>query len=210
MQHAATHCNTLQHTATHCYTTAAQCSTLQHTATQYNALQPKPGGAPGDVFPNVSRALRLAHCNTVQHTATHCNTLQHTATRCNTLHHNAAPLRHIATQYKALQPKPGGALGDVFPNVSGALKLAHYNTLQHTATHCNLNQVGHSATFSRMFQAYSNWHTATHCNTLQHTATHCNTLQHTATHCNILQPKPGGALGDVFPNVSGAFEVERL
>ena len=27
-------------------------------------------------------------------------------------------------------------------------------------------------------------HTATHCNTLQHTATHCNTLLHTATHCN--------------------------
>jgi len=27
----------------------------------------------------------LAHCNTLQHTATHCNTLQHTATHCNTL-----------------------------------------------------------------------------------------------------------------------------
>ena len=30
-------------------------------------------------------------------------------------------------------------------------------------------------------------HTATHCNTLQHTATHCSTLQHTAAHCNTLQ-----------------------
>jgi len=30
-------------------------------------------------------------------------------------------------------------------------------------------------------------HTATHCNTLQHSATHYNTLQHTAAHCNILQ-----------------------
>ena len=42
-------------------------------------------------------------------------------------------------------------------------RIAHCNTLQHTATHCNTLQ-----------------HTATHCNTLQHTATHCSTLQHTA------------------------------
>jgi len=27
----------------------------------------------------------LAHCNTLQHTATHCTTLHHTATHCNTL-----------------------------------------------------------------------------------------------------------------------------
>jgi len=46
-------------------------------------------------------------------------------------------------------------------------RVAHINTLQHTATHCNTLQ-----------------HTATHCNTLQHTATHCNTLQRSATHCN--------------------------
>jgi len=39
-----------------------------------------------------------------------------------------------------------------------------HNTLQHTATHCNILQ-----------------HTATYCNILQHTATHCNILQHTAT-----------------------------
>jgi len=59
-----------------------------------------------------------------------------------------------------------------------------WDTLQHTATHCNTLQ-----------------HTATHCNTLQHTASFvfemavstvgggvdCNTLQHTATHCNKLQ-----------------------
>ena len=101
----------------------------------------------------------LAHCNTLQHTATHCNNqgrilkvrhscasnsppdsdevhiLQHAATHCNTLQHTAT----------------------------------HCSTLQHTATHCNTLQ-----------------HTATHCNTLQHATTHCNTLQHTATHCPIL------------------------
>ena len=43
------------------------------------------------------------HYSTLQHTATHCNTLQHTATHCNTLQHT----------------------------------VTHYRTLQHTATHCN-------------------------------------------------------------------------
>jgi len=51
------------------------------------------------------------------------------------------------------------------------------DTLQHTATHCNIPQ-----------------HITTHCGILQHTATycthgwqigaHCNTMQHTSTHCN--------------------------
>jgi len=37
-------------------------------------------------YRNLSRecVASLAHCNTLQHTATHCNTLQHTATHCNT------------------------------------------------------------------------------------------------------------------------------
>ena len=48
------------------------------------------------------------------------------------------------------------------------LKLHTCNTLQHTATYCNILK-----------------YTATHCsNTLPHTATHCNTLQHTAAHYN--------------------------
>ena len=86
------------------------------------------------------------------------------------------------------------------------------NTLQHTATYCNIlqpiatncntlqctvircktlcNTLQHSAT---TLQQHCNniattlQHTARHCNTLQHTTTHCNTLQHTATHCNTLQ-----------------------
>ena len=41
--------------------------------------------APLPIFPHG----RVAHCNTLQHTATHCNTLQHTATHCNTLQHTA-------------------------------------------------------------------------------------------------------------------------
>ena len=55
---------------------------------------------------------------------------------------------------------------DIQPSACGV----SFDTLQHTATHCNTLQ-----------------HTATQCNTLQPTATHCNPLQHTATHCNTLQ-----------------------
>jgi len=104
---------------------------------------------------------------------------------------------------------PPKKLSDLLYNVSSALLrmfacdiwLQHkFNTLQHTATHCNTSGL------LRMFtNVTSGCNTsATHCNTLQHTATHCNTsgllrmftkcdiwlqhkyntLQHTATHCN--------------------------
>jgi len=81
LQHATTHCNTLQQTAT---TTILSSIQVRSIATRYNTLQ------------HIS-----THCNTLQHTATHCNnnhtklnprqtathfnTLQHTATHCNTL-----------------------------------------------------------------------------------------------------------------------------
>ena len=84
------------------------------------------------------------------------------------------------------------------------LYKTQYNTLQHTATHCNtLHSLQHTATHCNTLQhtathCISLQHTATifhalqhndatHCSTLQHTATHCNTLQHTATRCNTLQ-----------------------
>ena len=72
--------------------------------------------------------------------------------------------------------------------------LPRYNTLQHSATHCNTLQhttawvtrriirLQHAATHGNILQ-----HTAAHCSTLQHTAAHCNTLQHAAAHCNRLQ-----------------------
>jgi len=80
-----------------------------------------------------------------------------------------------------------------------------WNTLQHSATHCNMwyyqfELTGHwhlnlstlsilhpLHLFVRMCDMnHSLQYTSTHCNTLQHSATHCNTLQHTA-HCNTLQ-----------------------
>ena len=82
----------------------------------------------------------------------------------------------------------------------------HCNTLQHAATHCNMNlftyvtfHTWESISFSSSIIYYTLQHTATHGNTLQHTATHCNTTlftygtckkqhtAHTATHCNTLQ-----------------------
>jgi len=68
-----------------------------------------------------------------------------------------------------------------------------YNTLQHTATCCNMLQQHNSSpahiqysrcTFVYVARLQQTATTATHCNTLQHTATHCNTPQYTATHRN--------------------------
>ena len=68
-----------------------------------------------------------------------------------------------------------------------------YNTLQHTATHCNTLQ--HTAmALTAMTMTYHTLnvdlqHTATHCNTLQHLscvlrATHCYDLTRTTAHCD--------------------------
>jgi len=71
-------------------------------------------------------------------------------------------------------------------------RATHYNTLQHTATHCNTLQ---QQTATRWFHKTprkrypSSRHTAAHCNTLQHISAHCSTLQHTAARCSTLQHK---------------------
>ena len=70
-------------------------------------------------------AIVAAHCNTLQHTATHFIALQHMATHCNTLQHAATHL-------------------EVLMMIRGTHNLC--NTLQHTATHCNTLQ--HTATHS--------------------------------------------------------------
>ena len=111
LQHTATHCNTLQHTATHlsrfiefqlmlgyvdkkavadgwhdCNTlwhSATYCCTLQHTNAHCNTLQ--------------HTATHMSLFLEYQHTATHCNTLQHTATHCNTLQHTCRSFSNIST-----------------------------------------------------------------------------------------------------------------
>ena len=86
-----------------------------------------------------------------------------------------------------------------------------YNTLPHTATHCNTLQrtivMQHTTAPQPQLQVLFAIHcnalqrTATHCTALQqqqprsrncmsflwHTATYCDILQHTTTHCNTLQ-----------------------
>jgi len=59
----------------------------------------------------------------------------------------------------------------------------HWNTLEHTTTHCNkLQHVLHVQVSNGTGQ--EDLFAATHCNILQHTAKHCNKLQNTAIHCN--------------------------
>jgi len=59
----------------------------------------------------------------------------------------------------------------------------HYDTLQHTATHCNTLQY-----ISHILTTYFLLYTAAHCNTLQHAATLVDHIDYTflATHCNTL------------------------
>jgi len=91
----------------------------------------------------------------------HCNTLQHS---CDVgivnANHVAMSLQHIATHCKTVQDEC-----DVRMRITYQDAATHCNTLQHTAA----NQV------ARLYNTLQ--HTATHCNTLQHTATHCNTLE---------------------------------
>jgi len=87
----------------------------------------------------------MAHCNTLQHTATHCNTLQHLYSHDLFLMYWYGTLQHTAT---------------------------HCNTLQHTATHCNTSIL--MTSFLCIYMAHCNTlqHTAIHCNTLQHLYSH--------------------------------------
>jgi len=65
----------------------------------------------------------------------------------------------------------------------------HYNTLQHTATYCNI--LHHTTIYCKICNTLEEKRTdsksaATYCNTLHHTVMHCNTLQCTATRCSVL------------------------
>jgi len=69
--------------------------------------------------------------------------------------------------------------------VQSLLTITLYNTLQHTAAHCNTRVL--RMVYRSDAKGAQNCAKSVNYNTLQHTATHCNdTLQHTATHCNTL------------------------
>jgi len=179
LQHTATYCNTLQYTATRCDT--LWLVTLQHTATHYNTPQ-----------------RTATHCNTLQH----CNILVIAADRprgytANTLQHAATNFtseisvcnhceqtmwtycQHIATHYNTLQHRH--ICSDFLRIDYMNILPAHCNTLQRTATHCNI------AKPARNYCGQTMWIccqlTATHCNAPQRTSTHCNTDTPVRNYC---------------------------
>jgi len=90
-----------------------------------------------------------------------CNTLQHThATCCNMLQHAGGSTRHRSTSTEA-----------------------HFNILQHTATHCNArgSLLFAAALLYKSDQSLYSC-TATYCNALERSETHGNALQRTAPH----------------------------
>ena len=129
-----THCNTLQHTATHCNTlqhTVTHCNTLQHNATRCNALQ-----------------RTATHCNTLQRTATHCNTLQHTSRQdcCKCPTSWAAPWccgSDILMSRMGMSHVCYQQVTSHMSTQSYCKCPTHCNTLQLTATRCNMQ---HTAT----------------------------------------------------------------
>jgi len=134
---------------------------------------------------------RAAHCNTLQHTATHHIGVGQPSIDGDLVQDARFDAARPLT-FSISPPLPKGLYLDVCSglirgkalhtsNVSAWFTVSmrcnalqrtatHYNALQRTATHCNTLQ-----------------RTATHCSALQRTAAHCNALQRTATHCNALQ-----------------------
>jgi len=109
LQHAATHCNTLQHTQH----TAAHCNTLQHTVSGVLIKSE-----------DEERQHTVTYRNTLQHTTTHRNTPQHTVSgvliesedeedmaAAEALH--TSKLQHAATHCNTLQHEEEVAVGDV-------------------------------------------------------------------------------------------------
>jgi len=164
LQQTATHCNTLRHTPdswvvascwchtlqytkTNCYTllyTAASytaapsraihCNTLQHTATHCNTLQ----------HTACFCLVASCSCHTLQRTAKHCNTLlipawlllaPRTATKCNILQHMVYSCLAVSWSRDTLQQTAPHCNTLRIPGWRLPARVAHCNTLHHTATH---------------------------------------------------------------------------
>jgi len=97
---------------------------------------------------------RVAHCNTVQHTAAHCSTLQHTAAHCSTLQNFTILCNTLQHTVRVKGERPDGVV-----QKDEAVKDMSHKETGHVS-HCKTPQ-----------------HTAAHCNKLQHTAAHYNALQ---------------------------------
>ena len=121
-------------------------------------------------------------------------------------HYLAGNSRHLESIVDELETNMEDAVQNLVVSLEGGKVCvhAHRNTLQRTATRCNLLQrtAVHCNTQQRTAANKTNMEddvqdrrvcvsvlqlAATQCNTQQHTATDCNTLRQTATHCNTLQ-----------------------
>jgi len=192
-QHTATHCNTRQHMATLCNTlqhrvccwhtstprksrTATKCNTLQHTATHCNILQHT--ATQDKLLTRVDSTeiaeififiyLFIIHCP-----ATYCNTGN--AFEARWLHGNRwhiwlficlfILLQHTATQEILLTHIDSTEIADCSKL---QLSATNFDTLQHTATHCN---TGNAIDARRLHG--NRWHIwlfiySLYCNILQH------------------------------------------
>ena len=137
-----------------------------------------------------------AHCNTLQHTATHVygTAIFHIDQECN-LH---AVHRH---RCDGLPARVYVYIESMSHVTSISIILCEWmcsHVLQCDAVHCSVLQyvavcfsVLQCITFTSIMHTIKRdstlQHTAAHCNTLQHTAAHCSPLQHTEGHCSTLQ-----------------------
>ena len=128
-----------------------------------------------------------AHCNTLQHTATHFSTLQHTSAHCNTLQHPAphfSTLQHTSAHCNIL----------VIPVVTVCTSITLYGVatisrpLKITGFFCKkaLQKRLYSAKETYDFEESTHRSHPIGLCSFAHT-THFSTLQHTATDCNTLQ-----------------------
>jgi len=171
-----TQCITLQHAAIHC-------NTLQHTSTAPPQRQDETRFFLKIVF-NSEKGQRFHRNALVSRTCTNEERERekdHGPERERKRHPFFHPYFWIENTRKYPQSEPGFSPGH------SKYTATRCNTMQHSATLCNMPQhlqhtLQQSATLCNTLQ-----HSATPttlCNTLQHTATRCNTLQHVATQCN--------------------------
>ena len=105
-----------------------------------------------------SIGITIAHCNTLQHAATHYNTLQHTRKGCA----HQLKLRHHSA--------------------------SHCNTLQHTTTHCNTLEVDVRMKLNRNYDESCRSEADRQvCSVLQCVAVCCSVLPCVAMCCSALQ-----------------------
>jgi len=191
--------------------TASHYNTLQHAATHCNTLQYQPHSK-GQELCKWGREVTATYCNTLEYTATHCNTLQHTATHCMTLEHTATSaafkkatilevrdggncntLQHTTTQHTATpcnirqHAAIHYTISRMCCTVLKCVAVCCSALLCVAATSLTTGLQGGKTPVSEWVRCLQ--HTAINCNTRQQTATYCNKLQHPASSAAFKEQK---------------------